>query len=82
MFKILDRSKGRFGGGAEPELLPPSAAEAQGIAAIVRRIEAFRRSREAGTRQFGESGTPLDRPDPQLPLHDERPLAPATPGIS
>ena len=66
---------------AEPVLdLLESAADTQGIAAIVRRIEAFRRSREAGTRQFGDGGTSLDRADPLLPLSDEpHPFSPPTP---
>ncbi len=40
-----------------------------GIGAIVRRIEAFRRNRQAGTRQFGEKASDSGA-DPRLPLID------------
>ena len=40
-----------------------------GIGAIVRRIEAFRRNRQAGTRQFGEEASDSSA-DPRLPLRD------------
>ena len=41
----------------------------EGIGAIVRRIEAFRRNRQAGTRQFGEEAGDSSA-DPRLPLRD------------
>lgn len=48
---------------------PPAPAEgAEGIAAIVRRIEAFRRSRQAGTRQFDEARPVSGEAAPWLPL--------------
>jgi len=51
-----------------------------GIGAIVRRIEAFRRNRQAGTRQFGEAAGD-DAADPRLPLIDPARNEPAaTPG--
>lgn len=51
-----------------------------GIGAIVRRIEAFRRSRQAGTRQFGDDAE-TDADAPRLPLGDaagDGSLAPAS----
>jgi two-component system OmpR family sensor kinase len=57
-----------------PETAP---ATSEGIGAIVRRIEAFRRSRKAGTLQFGESpqiggnGLNGEQGDLRLPLSDE-----------
>ncbi|MCA1661248.1 MAG: sensor histidine kinase [Novosphingobium sp.] len=48
---------------------PPALAEgADGIAAIVRRIEAFRRNRQAGTRQFDDARPALREASPRLPL--------------
>jgi hypothetical protein len=48
---------------------PPAPSEgAEGIAAIVRRIEAFRRSRQAGTRQFDEARPASGEAAPWLPL--------------
>ena len=57
-----------------PETAP---AASEGIGAIVRRIEAFRRSRKAGTLQFGESrqiggsGLTSEQGDLRLPLSDD-----------
>lgn len=52
-----------------PATLSPAAAPVQGIAAIVRRIEAFRRSREAG------AATPVAANDsPRLPLDEQEPV--------
>ena len=58
-------------------LTEPAPTPADGIGAIVRRIEAFRRSRKAGTLQFGETGQtaetgpPIDDGDLRLPLSDD-----------
>ena len=49
----------------------PAPASPDGIGAIVRRIEAFRRSRKAGTLQFGETATTIEQGDLRLPLSDE-----------
>ena len=49
----------------------PAPDPANGIGAIVRRIEAFRRSRKAGTVQFGEATAISDQGDLRLPLSDE-----------
>ena len=49
----------------------PASDPANGIGAIVRRIEAFRRSRKAGTVQFGEATAISDQGDLRLPLSDE-----------
>ena len=55
---------------AEPEPVAPD-----GIGAIVRRIEAFRRSRQAGTLQFGETGNgpggTTNSGDLRLPFGDD-----------
>ena len=47
-----------------------AAGEPDGIAAIVRRIEAFRRRRQAETRQFGEAGFVAGETAPRLPLRE------------
>lgn len=52
-------------------LTEPAPTPADGIGAIVRRIEAFRRSRKAGTLQFGETTPLIDGGDLRLPLSDE-----------
>ena len=63
--------------GAEAVQLPISEAApaaSDGIGAIVRRIEAFRRSRKAGTLQFGDAPQPGANPrqgDLRLPLSDD-----------
>ena len=60
--------------------VPPSPAEgADGIAAIVRRIEAFRRSRQAGTRQFDEARFAAGETAPRLPLREFLGEAPPAP---
>ena len=62
---------------APPESAPEAPPEsADGIGAIVRRIEAFRRNRQAGTRQFGEEAGGAAS-DPRLPLPD-----PSQPGLA
>ncbi len=56
---------------AVPETAPTAS---DGIGAIVRRIEAFRRSRKAGTLQFGDTPQPGANPqqgDLRLPLSDD-----------
>ena len=55
---------------ASNAVAPPSAPSegAEGIAAIVRRIEAFRRRRQAGTRQFDEARAGSGEAAPWLPL--------------
>ena len=66
------------------DIADPEPAMPDGIGAIVRRIEAFRRSRKAGTRQFGDTlaGIGGARPgDPRLPLSDED-AADVAPAIS
>ena len=50
---------------------PPLTDPGDGIGAIVRRIEAFRRSRKAGTLQFGGVAVAGDPDDPRLPLSDD-----------
>ena len=61
----------------------PAPDPANGIGAIVRRIEAFRRSRKAGTVQFGEATAISDQGDLRLPLSDDEgdPEAPAISAI-
>ena len=67
---------------AEAVLVPePAPTAADGIGAIVRRIEAFRRSRKAGTLQFGDTATGPDQGDLRLPLSDDDP-DPAPPTIT
>ena len=53
----------------EPIEPPPTPSD--GIGAIVRRIEAFRRSRKAGTLQFGETAPFSAEGDLRLPLSDD-----------
>lgn len=55
----------------EPAPAPPSDDPGDGIGAIVRRIEAFRRSRKAGTLQFGGATAASEADDLRLPLSDE-----------
>ena len=52
-----------------------------GIGAIVRRIEAFRRSRQASTHQFGESAAISDQGDLRLPLSDDGDTTEAAPAV-
>lgn len=64
---------------AEPPEPPAPAAPADGareIAAIVRRIEAFRRTRQAATRQFETSASSLEAA-PHLPMRELASEAPA-----
>ena len=49
----------------------PLTDPGDGIGAIVRRIEAFRRSRKAGTLQFGGAATAGEADDLRLPLSDD-----------
>ena len=75
------------------EIFEPVPAAPDGIGAIVRRIEAFRRSRKAGTLQFektgqfgetgqlGETGSHTDQGDLRLPLSDDD-ADPAAPAIT
>ena len=58
---------------ATPPLLltEPAPTPADGIGAIVRRIEAFRRSRKAGTLQFGDTAPLAGDGDLRLPLSDD-----------
>ena len=59
-------------GASAPLLLTePAPTPADGIGAIVRRIEAFRRSRKAGTLQFGETAPLSEEGDLRLPLSDD-----------
>lgn len=53
------------------DVAEPLPATPDGIGAIVRRIEAFRRSRQAGTLQFGETANVTGQGDLRLPLSDE-----------
>ncbi|QGN53235.1 HAMP domain-containing sensor histidine kinase [Novosphingobium sp. Gsoil 351] len=69
-------------------LAEPAPAATDGIGAIVRRIEAFRRSRKAGTLQFGETAQPgagsagTDQGDLRLPLSEgPEPAPPAVTAI-
>lgn len=48
---------------------PAPAEGSEEIAAIVRRIEAFRRTRQAATRQFDEAGAPQETA-PRLPMRE------------
>ena len=70
-------------GDAAPPLLltEPAPTPADGIGAIVRRIEAFRRSRKAGTLQFGDTAPHIDQGDLRLPLSDDD-ANEATPAIT
>ena len=72
------------------DIVDPVPTAADGIGAIVRRIEAFRRSRKAGTLQFGETGSSPggtggngDQDDLRLPFNDDDAdrTAPATTAI-
>ncbi|MDP3676649.1 MAG: histidine kinase dimerization/phospho-acceptor domain-containing protein [Novosphingobium sp.] len=58
-------------GDASPVSAPPSPDPGDGIGAIVRRIEAFRRSRKAGTLQFGGGAATSETDDLRLPLSDD-----------
>ena len=53
------------------EISEPVPVAPDGIGAIVRRIEAFRRSRKAGTLQFGDNAVSAGQGDLRLPLSDE-----------
>ena len=57
------------------DIAEPEPAAPDGIGAIVRRIEAFRRSRQAGTLQFGATGSGpgggTDQGDLRLPFSDD-----------
>ena len=53
------------------DLAPLLSDPGDGIGAIVRRIEAFRRSRKAGTLQFGGAATTGEPGDLRLPLSDD-----------
>ena len=64
-----------------PPLPDPAPDATDGIGAIVRRIEAFRRSRKAGTVQFGEATAFSDQGDLRLPLSEED-REPPLPAIS
>ena len=68
---ILDQGLPAPATDARPAASAPAVREEpDGIAAIVRRIEAFRRSRQSGTRQFDEARAASGEAAPRLPLRE------------
>jgi hypothetical protein len=57
------------------EISSPAPSAGEGIGAIVKRIEAYRRARQAGSRQFDAGADDVDSDAPRLPLSDIAPAA-------